>query len=145
MSNLQTSTAQLTTGARDRLEAEANRLRLANRISRFWRPQAHRKVRIMAQPTKFWDKIADHYSKQPIADEAAYQKKLQVTQAYFQPEMEVLEIGCGTGSTALIHAPYVKHIRAIDFSANMNCNCTRQSRDPKYPQLSPLNNPVLMI
>jgi 2-polyprenyl-3-methyl-5-hydroxy-6-metoxy-1,4-benzoquinol methylase len=33
--------------------------------------------------------------------------------------MDVLEIGCGTGSTALLHAPHVKHIRAIDFSANM--------------------------
>ncbi len=73
----------------------------------------------MAQPTKFWDKIADRYSKQPIADEAAYQKKLQVTREYFRPEMEVLEFGCGTGSTAILHAPYVKHIRAIDFSARM--------------------------
>ncbi|MEO0405774.1 MAG: class I SAM-dependent methyltransferase, partial [Cyanobacteria bacterium P01_A01_bin.135] len=36
-----------------------------------------------------------------------------------RPDMEVLEIGCGTGSTAILHAPYVKHIRAIDFSANM--------------------------
>ena len=33
--------------------------------------------------------------------------------------MEVLEIGCGTGGTAILHAPYVKHIRAIDFSAEM--------------------------
>ena len=33
--------------------------------------------------------------------------------------MEVLEIGCGTGSTAIVHAPYVKHIRAIDFSQKM--------------------------
>ncbi len=73
----------------------------------------------MNQSTKFWDKIADKYSKQPIADEAAYQKKLQVTREYFRPDMEVLEIGCGTGSTAILHAPYVKHIRAIDFSANM--------------------------
>ena len=73
----------------------------------------------MGQSTKFWDKIADRYLKQPIADVAAYEKKLQVTQEYFQPDMEVLEIGCGTGSTAIVHAPYVKHIRAIDFSANM--------------------------
>ena len=73
----------------------------------------------MDQSTKFWDKIATRYSKQPIADEAAYQKKLQVTREYFQPDMEVLEIGCGTGSTAITHAPYVKHIRAIDFSSKM--------------------------
>ncbi len=73
----------------------------------------------MHHSAKFWDKIAERYSKQPIADEAAYQKKLQVTQKYFQPEMEVLEFGCGTGSSAIIHAPYVKHIRAIDISSNM--------------------------
>ena len=73
----------------------------------------------MTTSTKFWDKIADKYSKQPIADEVSYQKKLKVTQNYFKPDMSVLEFGCGTGSTALIHAPYVKHIRAIDISGNM--------------------------
>ncbi len=50
----------------------------------------------MDRSTKFWDKIAESYSKQPIADEAAYEKKLQVTREYFHPDMEVLEIGCGT-------------------------------------------------
>jgi ubiquinone/menaquinone biosynthesis C-methylase UbiE len=54
-----------------------------------------------------------------VPDEAAYQKKLQVTRGYFQPDMEVLEFGCGTGSTAIAHAPYVKHILAIDFSSKM--------------------------
>ncbi|MEO1432466.1 MAG: class I SAM-dependent methyltransferase [Cyanobacteria bacterium J06633_8] len=73
----------------------------------------------MKHSAKFWDKIAENYSKEPIADEAAYQKKLQVTQEYLKPDMEVLEFGCGTGTTAIIHAPYVKHIRAIDFSSNM--------------------------
>ena len=33
--------------------------------------------------------------------------------------MEVLEFGCGTGSTAIIHAPYVNHIQAIDISSKM--------------------------
>ncbi|MDJ0650447.1 MAG: class I SAM-dependent methyltransferase [Xenococcaceae cyanobacterium MO_188.B19] len=73
----------------------------------------------MTTATKFWDKIAEKYSKKPISDEPSYQKKLQVTQGYFKPDMQVLEFGCGTGSTAIIHAPYVKHIRAIDISANM--------------------------
>jgi len=73
----------------------------------------------MDQSAKFWDKIAERYSQQPIADEAAYQKKLQVTREYFQPDMEVLEFGCGTGSTAITHAPYVKHIQAIDISSKM--------------------------
>jgi len=67
----------------------------------------------------FWDKIAERYSKQPITDEAAYQKKLQITRTYFRPEMEILEFGCGTGSTAINHSSYVKHIQAIDISSKM--------------------------
>jgi len=74
---------------------------------------------MMDQSAKFWDRIAERYSRQPIADEAAYQKKLQVTREYFRPDMEVLEFGCGTGSTAITHAPYVKHIQGIDISSKM--------------------------
>ena len=73
----------------------------------------------MHQPTKFWDRIAERYAKRPVADEAAYQRKLQVTREYLRRDMEVLEFGCGTGSTAIIHAPYVRHIHAIDISSKM--------------------------
>ena len=71
------------------------------------------------QSSRFWNRIAERYAKRPVADEAAYQKKLRVTREYLQPDMEVLEIGCGTGSTAIAHAPYVKHILAIDISSKM--------------------------
>ena len=73
----------------------------------------------MNQPSKFWDKIADRYARKPVADEAAYQKKLRVTREYLRPDMDVLEFGCGTGSTAIAHAPYVKHILATDISSRM--------------------------
>jgi len=73
----------------------------------------------MAQENRFWDRHAAGYAKRPVADEDAYRKKLRVTQEYLGEDMEVLEFGCGTGTTALIHAPYVKHIRAVDFSRNM--------------------------
>ena len=73
----------------------------------------------MDPSVRFWDRIAERYSKRPIADEAAYQKKLQVTREYFQPDMDVLEFGCGTGSTAITYAPDVKHIQAIDISSKM--------------------------
>ena len=68
---------------------------------------------------RFWDRHAERYAKSPIADEAAYRKKLEVTREYFRPDMAVLEFGCGTGSTALLHAPYVKQILAIDMSGQM--------------------------
>ncbi|HJV84203.1 MAG TPA: class I SAM-dependent methyltransferase [Noviherbaspirillum sp.] len=73
----------------------------------------------MKQSARFWDRVAERYAKMPVRDEAAYQKKLQLTREYFRPDMEVLEIGCGTGSTAIAHAPYVKHIHAIDISSKM--------------------------
>ena len=80
---------------------------------------ATRQVEKMSQSSRFWDRTAERYSKSPIADEAAYQKKLQVSREYLRPDMAVLEFGCGTGSTAILHAPYVKQIRAIDFSSKM--------------------------
>lgn len=73
----------------------------------------------MAQPSRFWDKHAKGYAKRPVADQAAYENKLKVTQDYLKPDMEVLELGCGTGTTALIHAPFVNHIRAVDISDGM--------------------------
>lgn len=73
----------------------------------------------MPTPAKFWDRIAKYYAKRPVADQASYEKKLDITRGYLRPGMEVLEIGCGTGSTALAHAPFVKHIHATDLSSKM--------------------------
>jgi ubiquinone/menaquinone biosynthesis C-methylase UbiE len=73
----------------------------------------------MTRSKRFWDRIAKRYERKPVGDEAAYQRKLGKTREYFRPDMEVLEIGCGTGSTAIAHAPYVAHIRATDISEKM--------------------------
>ncbi len=73
----------------------------------------------MAESDKFWDKTAERYAKSPVSDEATYQKKLAETQSFFTPNMRVLEFGCGTGTTAIHHAPHVQHIDAIDISENM--------------------------
>ncbi len=73
----------------------------------------------MTHSSRFWDRIAARYARQPVADEAAYQKKLAVTRELLRPDMEVFEFGCGTGSTAIAHAPHVKEILAIDISEKM--------------------------
>ncbi len=73
----------------------------------------------MSTSERFWDKKAESYAKSPISDEATYQKKLAETQSFFRPNMRILEFGCGTGTTAVHHAPYVQHIDAIDISENM--------------------------
>ncbi len=73
----------------------------------------------MNKPAKFWNRIASRYAKQPIADERSYQEKLHITQKYLKPYMTVLELGCGTGSTSIAHAPFVKDVLAIDISSEM--------------------------
>ena len=73
----------------------------------------------MNKNARFWSRIADKYAAKPILDEAIYQKKLAVTREYLRPDMEVLEFGCGTGSTALVHARTVRHILAIDIADGM--------------------------
>lgn len=73
----------------------------------------------MADRAAFWNRIAAKYARQPIADEAAYTRKLELARARMMPEMEVLEFGCGTGGTARIHAPQVRSYRATDISPAM--------------------------
>lgn len=63
--------------------------------------------------------MAERYSRQPVADEAVYQEKLSRTRQFFDEGSRVLEFGCGTGSTAIAHAPHVGQIHATDISANM--------------------------
>lgn len=69
--------------------------------------------------SKFWDRLATRYAKRPVADQASYETKLEKTRRHFKPDMKLLEFGCGTGSTAIIHAPRVQHIHAIDISEKM--------------------------
>ena len=73
----------------------------------------------MTDPRKFWNKLAPRYAKSPVRDEKTYQKKLEITQSYFKPDWSVFEFGCGTGSTAIVHSPYVKQILATDISDEM--------------------------
>ncbi|MEO0607385.1 MAG: class I SAM-dependent methyltransferase [Pseudomonadota bacterium] len=73
----------------------------------------------MPDKAKVWDKMAEKYARQPIANQKAYEIKLDLTREYFTPQSRVLEFGCGTGSTAILHAPYVAQIEAIDVSSEM--------------------------
>lgn len=73
----------------------------------------------MMRAASFWNRMANGYAKDPIADEDSYQHKLTKSREYFTKQSEILEIGSGTGSTALSHAPYVKTILATDISERM--------------------------
>lgn len=69
--------------------------------------------------SRFWNRMAPGYARSTISDVENYERKLRETAALMRPDMQVLEIGCGTGSTALWHAPNVAHITATDLSSGM--------------------------
>ena len=73
----------------------------------------------MADKAKFWDKTAEKYARQPISDQKTYELKLDLMREYFTPDTVLLEFGCGTGSTAILNAPFVKQIDANDVSPEM--------------------------
>lgn len=73
----------------------------------------------MADTRRFWNLLSGFYARQKIADEDAYRRKLAETQAHFTPDMRVREVGAGTGSTAVIHAPHVASYEVVDFSPRM--------------------------
>lgn len=68
---------------------------------------------------KFWDGIADKYARQPVKDEGAYAQTLDRIRSYLRPQDKVLEVGCGTGSTALTLSGAVDHVHATDLSGRM--------------------------
>jgi ubiquinone/menaquinone biosynthesis C-methylase UbiE len=103
----------------------------------------------MKDESLFWNKMAEKYSLKPVPNQEIYEEKLRLTRELFNKDMNVLEIGCGTGTTALIHAPYVGTITGADFSSEMikianskakaqeqnNINFVQESiQDMNYPE-----------
>ncbi|WP_298920506.1 class I SAM-dependent methyltransferase [uncultured Roseobacter sp.] len=90
----------------------------------------------------FWNRIANRYAKSPVADQETYERKLKITRSHLKPHMDVMEFGCGTGSTALIHAPFVKHILALDFSEQMIRIAQDKARDQGIENVTFMTNRI---
>jgi ubiquinone/menaquinone biosynthesis C-methylase UbiE len=72
-----------------------------------------------ASDARFWDRTSRKYAKAAIGDQAGYERTLDRTRALLGPDDRVLELGCGTGTTALRLAGDVQRYLATDISAEM--------------------------
>ena len=68
---------------------------------------------------RFWNRFAPRYAARPIQDGAAYEALIANASSRLRATDRVLEIGCGTGGTAIRLAPAVAQLTATDFSAEM--------------------------
>jgi ubiquinone/menaquinone biosynthesis C-methylase UbiE len=68
---------------------------------------------------RFWDRIARKYAADPIKDMAGYTRTVDRTRHYLRDTDTVLELGCGTGTTALQLAAHVSRMMATDISSEM--------------------------
>lgn len=73
----------------------------------------------MTQDTAFWDRIAERYAARKIGDEAAYEATLERVRHWLRDDMDVLELGSGTGTTAVRLAGSAGSILGTDLSAEM--------------------------
>lgn len=72
-----------------------------------------------SKTAQFWDKQAVRYAAQPVKDKESYEQMLQTVATHLKPNDNVLEIGCGTGSTAVRMAQQVANWTATDISSGM--------------------------
>ena len=80
----------------------------------------------------FWNRVAERYAARPVRDGAAYEEMLAEVAARLHPGDKVLEIGCGTGTTALRLGPGVGLWLASDLSPEMHkIACAK----PGHPQV----------
>ena len=85
---------------------------------------------------RFWNRVARKYAAEPIADMAGYEASLQRTRGLLSTEHDVLEIGCGTGTTALRLATSTGRLLATDISAEMITIAKEKLASQPIPQLS---------
>lgn len=71
------------------------------------------------QHDQFWNKIARKYAQDPISNMPAYEATLARVRDLITPNMEVLELGCGTGTTALKLADAAGQYTGTDIASEM--------------------------
>lgn len=73
----------------------------------------------MATQSEFWSRIARDYAASPVRNTANYEDTLARTFRHLGSDQRLLELGCGTGPTALRLAPQVAQVCATDIAPGM--------------------------
>lgn len=68
---------------------------------------------------RFWDRAARKYARSPIADMEGYERTLDHVRRLLKTTDVAIELGCGTGTTALKLAPSLARLVATDVSPEM--------------------------
>jgi ubiquinone/menaquinone biosynthesis C-methylase UbiE len=82
----------------------------------------------MAGGEAFWDRIAERYAARPVRDAAAYERTIERARFWLSGAQDALELGCGTGTTALRLADAVGRLTAIDYSGRMIAIAAEKAR-----------------
>lgn len=85
---------------------------------------------------RFWDRTARKYAASAVDDPEGYERTLARTLGFLQKNHSVLELGCGTGTTALRLAHAAGSYRATDISEAMIAIAGDRLREAPCPGLA---------
>ena len=89
----------------------------------------------IASDARFWDRTSRKYAKSAISDQVGYERTLERTRGLLRSGDRVLELGCGTGTTALRLAGDVRDYLATDVSAGMIAIANEKCANSPIPSL----------
>ena len=84
----------------------------------------------LSNDARFWDRSARRYAAAAVSDPRGYERTLRRTRELLEENDHVLELGCGTGSTALRLADGVASYLGTDFSPAMIAIAQKAGRRP---------------
>jgi len=90
----------------------------------------------LEKDTRFWNRVARKYAADPIADVAGYENTLKAVSQRLNLNDSVIEIGCGTGSTALRLANAAGKYLATDLSTEMIAIAQEKAAAEDVPNLT---------
>lgn len=93
----------------------------------------------MTSSVEFWDRVAARYALRDVMDSTAYEATLERTRHHLSPRGRLLELGCGTGATAVRLSDAVADYVASDASSGMIAQAQARLTDADAPNLTVLH------